>query len=79
MPRRSSYFDFKIIAVEYLRRHGNVKETAREFKVTPKMIREWRDNIDRLQQQTGVRGKKKRKVHEGRNIRSLGSAEPGRV
>ncbi|KAK7097631.1 hypothetical protein V1264_004579 [Littorina saxatilis] len=73
MPRRQSYtVEFKLATLDYLEHfaNGNVSQTAEEFGIDRKMIREWRTNRDRFIQHDRGTEKKKRKLHPGRHILS---------
>ena len=73
MPRLQSYTDdFKLDAIRFLDEHqGNVTLTAKEFGVDRKRIREWREPRNMLQQSMTGEKKKKRKLHQGREVRSI--------
>lgn len=73
MPRNKSYtVEYKLSALRYLDNdaNGSVSQTAREFGVDRKRIREWRENRDALLLHETGQEKKKRKLHRGRAIRS---------
>ncbi|KAL8593325.1 hypothetical protein ACOMHN_009978 [Nucella lapillus] len=73
MPRRQSYtVEFKLATLDYLEHfaNGNVSQTAEEFGIDRKMIREWRTNRNSLIQHDRGTEKKKRKLHRGRYILS---------
>ena len=59
------------MAVKWHRLHGrNVSQTAREFEVDRKRIREWERNFDELAKHDVGASKKKRKLHQGREVAS---------
>ncbi|KAK7100976.1 hypothetical protein V1264_016520 [Littorina saxatilis] len=73
MPRIKSYtVAFKLSALDYFdnNANGNVSQTASEFGVDRKRIREWRENRNTLLRHQAGKEKKKRKLHGGRDVRS---------
>ena len=58
--QRSFTIQFKLAALDFLKTHS-VQQTANEFKVDPKRIREWRTAKDRLEAQfeTGNKNRKR--------------------
>ncbi|KAL8571450.1 hypothetical protein ACOMHN_009382 [Nucella lapillus] len=73
MPQRQSYtVEFKLATLDYLEHfaNGNGSQTAEEFGIDRKMIREWRTNRDSLIQHDRGTEKKKRKLHRRRYILS---------
>jgi hypothetical protein len=65
---RSFTAEEKCAAVEWHRQHGSVvSETAKEFGVDRKCIRDWDSKYDELKKLDATsRGRKVRKLHDGR-------------
>ena len=59
----------KILVVNWHRANGNsVSKTSREFSVDRKRVREWNNSYETLQLNNVGADKKRRKLHDGREL-----------
>ena len=60
---------FKVSVIDWhLAHRENISQTAREFEVDRKRVREWLANADKLRQHCHGRGKRMRRLHPGKAV-----------